>query len=241
MTSPYADLPRVDDVPRPARFLLHPLRGGAAALLRRRYGITTHHADRVPVSGPVILAANHTGLMDGPLLAVCTPRPVHALTKAEMFAGRGGVFLRASGQIELDRFHADPSAVKQCVRVLREGGAAGIFPEGTRGGGDLSGVFHRGAAYLALVTGAPVVPLTMLGTRAPGAASKALPPRRGPVDLWFGESWRVDAQPWPRTRSAVAEATDALHTHMTRALDWALSETGRSLPGPLPHGVKETA
>ena len=241
MTSPFAHLPRTDDVDHPARFLLHGLRGGTARLLRRRYGVTVHHDERVPRSGPVILAANHVGLMDGPILAIFAPRPVHALTKSEMFAGPGGLLMRASGQIELDRFHADPSAIMQSLRVLRAGGAAGIFPEGSRGPGDLSGAFHRGAGYLALATGAPVVPVMVLGTREPGADSHALPPRGGPVDLWFGATWQVDAQPWPRTKSSVADATAALRDHMTHALERALAETGQSLPGPLPLGVKETA
>ena len=72
-----------------------------------------------------------------PLLAIFAPRPVHALTKQEMFEGRLGRFLRASGQIPLDRFHADPGAIRSCLRVVRDGGAAGIFPEGTRGDGEL--------------------------------------------------------------------------------------------------------
>ena len=55
--------------------------------------------------GPVIFAANHVGVVDGPLLAIFAPRPVHALTKVEMFRGRLGRFLRASGQMPLDRFH----------------------------------------------------------------------------------------------------------------------------------------
>ena len=95
-------------------------------------------------------------------------------------------FLLAAGQIRLDRFHADPAGVKTCLRVLRDGLTVGIFPEGSRGSGTLER-FHRGAAYFALVTGAPVVPVTLFGTREPGAGSNALP-RRGavvrPESIW---------------------------------------------------------
>ena len=83
---------------------------------------------------------------------------MHALTKKEMFDGRLGRFLLTSGQVPLDRFHSDPGAVKTCLRVLRDGGAVGIFPEGSRGGGEFDR-FHRGAAYLGLVSGAPIVPV----------------------------------------------------------------------------------
>ena len=86
-------------------------------------------------------------MIDGPLMAIFAPRPVHALTKIEMFRGFLGRFLTAAGQIPLDRFHTDPRAVRLAVHVLREGGVVGIFPEGARGAGELD-LFHRGAAYL---------------------------------------------------------------------------------------------
>ena len=46
-----------------------------------------HGTERVPRTGPVIFASNHTGVIDGPLLAIFSPRPAHALTKVEMFKG----------------------------------------------------------------------------------------------------------------------------------------------------------
>ena len=78
----------------------------------------------------MILRPNHVGVIDGPLLAIFAPRPVHALTKMEMFKGFMGGFLLGAGQIPLDRFNPDPRAVKSCLRVLRDGRAVGIFPEG---------------------------------------------------------------------------------------------------------------
>lgn len=229
----HRQLPRTDDLRRPARFLLYPLQPLARRLVGRRYGVRVHGAERVPDRGPVILAANHIGAMDGPLLVICSPRHVHALTKQEMFAGAAGPFLHAAGQVRLDRFHPDPGAIKACVGVLRDGGAVGIFPEGTRGAGDLER-FKHGAAYLALVTGAPVVPVMLLGTRAPGQDKHAMPPRHGPIDVVFGPSWQVPALPWPRRKAQVAEAAAALQAHMRVALDDALALTGYSLPGPLP-------
>ena len=101
--------------------------------------------------------------------------------------------------------------------MLRDGGAVGIFPEGTRGAGDLER-FNHGAAYLALVSGAPVVPVIMFGTREPGASSSALPRRGGVVDLVYGEPWRVPAVPWPRTRAQRVEASASLREHMLATL-----------------------
>lgn len=226
--------PRSDRVPGAPRYLLHsPLRPFARWVIRRRYAVRLSHRSHVPGTGPVIFASNHVGVIDGPLLAIFAPRPVHALTKIEMFRGLLGRFLWSSGQIPLDRFHTDPRAVKTCVRALRDGRAIGIYPEGSRGPGDLER-FHRGAAYLALVSGAPVVPVIMLGSREPGGTSGSLPRRGATIDLVFGEVWRTDAVPWPRTREQVEKASLLLREHMLVQLDRARASTGRELPGPLP-------
>lgn len=225
-------------VAHPPTRLLTTLRPAARRIVRTKWPVTLHGAEGVPATGPVVLASNHVGIIDGPLLAIFAPRPVHALTKEEMFAGRLGGFLRASGQISLYRFGPDPAAMKACARVLRDGGVVGVFPEGTRGDGELHR-FHHGAAYLALVTGAPVVTVSMFGTRAPGAASGALPPKRGHVDIVFGSPWRADAVPWPRTREHVRATSALLREHMLTDLARAIERTGRSLPGPLPAGHRE--
>jgi 1-acyl-sn-glycerol-3-phosphate acyltransferase len=232
-SSPHADLPRSDRTRRPSRYLLHPLRPVARFVVQRRFAVRQHHLDRVPGRGPVIFACNHVGVADGPLLAIFAPRPVHALTKEEMFEGRLGPFLVAAGQINVDRFHTDPAAVKSCLRTLRDGAVVGIFPEGSRGAGDLRR-FHRGAAYLGLVTGAPIVPVTMLGTREPGVGSSSIPPRGATVDIVYGEPYSFDPVPWPRTKEQVEHSSLLLREHMLVQLDQARALTGRELPGPLP-------
>lgn len=214
------------------------LRPSARRLISAMWPVTLHGVEHVPTAGPVIFASNHIGLIDGPLLAIFGPRPAHALTKREMFAGMGGPVLRFAGQISLDRFAPDPLAIKTCLRVLADDGAVGVFPEGTRGNGELDSI-RGGATYLALVTGAPVVPVTMLGTRAPGAGNHALPPRGGTIDIVYGTPWQVPAQSWPRTREHVRGATALMREHMHNQLDVARALTGRDLPGPLPVGDSE--
>src|SRR6201999_2841893 len=125
-----------------------------------------------------------TGVVDGQLLVIFGPRPVHALTKEEMFHGPVGPLLKVTGQIELDRSATDLRAVRTCLQVLERGGAVGIFPEGNRGAGELTAI-RNGAAYLALVTGAPVVPLMMYGTRPRGGGKDAVPPRGARIDLVY--------------------------------------------------------
>ena len=84
------------------------------------------------------------GFIDGPLLAILAPRPVHALTKREMFTGALGPFLRQSGQIPLWRETVDPVAVRTACGSLRDGGCVGVFPEGTRGAGELTASTRAG-------------------------------------------------------------------------------------------------
>ena len=217
----------------PPTWLLHAGRPASRWLIRRRYDVREHGVGHVPPQGPVIVAANHTGVIDGPLLAIFGPRPVHALTKREMFDGHLGRFLHASGQIPLDRVTTDRGAVRACLHVLDHGGAVGIFPEGNRGAGDLTQV-RNGAAYLALVTGAPIVPLMMYGTRPAGGGKDALPEPGTVLDLVYGAPMRVDRRPWPRTKTLVAATSAALHERMLDELRAGLVSTGQSLPGPIP-------
>ena len=115
----------------------------------------------------------------------------------------------------------------------------GIFPEGSRGQGELE-LFKGGAAYLALVSGAPVVPVSLFGTREPGQDSHSRPAKGAPpVEVVFGEPWRIEAQAWPRTKQDVLEASASLRSHMLQALAEAKQLTGRTLPGPLPAGDSE--
>lgn len=225
-------------VRRPARWLLYGGRPAGRFVIRRRYDVRLHQEERVPRRGPVILAANHVGVADGPMVAIFSPRPAHALTKIEMFQGFMGWFLIRCGQIPLDRFHTDPRAVKTTLRALESGLAVGIFPEGARGAGELE-LFHRGAAYLALVTGAPIVPVSLFGTRVPGGHSSSVPPKGAVIDLVYGRPFTVDAEPWPRTRARVADVSRELRERMLEDLADAKKLLGRELPGPLPPGEHE--
>lgn len=226
------------DLPHPPTGLLRRGRPLAGWLIRRHWDVHLHHAERVPLTGPVVYASNHVGILDGPLLGILSPRLAHTLTKVEMFRGALGWVLDRSGQIAIDRDAVDPRAVKACLRVLREGNVVGVFPEGSRGDGELHR-FHHGAAYLALVTGASVVPVTMLGTREPGGSLNSVPPRGSVIHVWYGEPFRVDPRPWPRTPEQIRDTSALLRERMLTALELAKAETGLELPGPMPAGQQE--
>lgn len=234
----YAHLPRTDHAVHPPHRLLALLRPAGRAWLRRRYDVRSHGEHHVPRTGPVILASNHVGYLDGPLTAGFAPRVVHALTKKEMFEGHTGWFLRAVGQIPLSRYDVDPAAIKDCLKVLREDGVVGIYPEGTRGDGEFRHV-HTGVAYLALATGAPVVPLAVFGTREPGGHTDSIPPRGSRFDFVYGTPVYLEQQPWPRRQAEVRSATAFLRNKFVEHLVEAKATTGRELPGPLPETTEK--
>jgi len=231
------DLPRTQDAVHPWHRLLRIMRPAGRVWFNQRYDVRSHGEEFVQRRGAHIVASNHIGLIDGPLLAAFAPRSLHVLTKKEMFEGHTGVALRAFGQIPLSRFEVDPSAIKDCLRVLRDGGVVAIYPEGSRGSGELRQI-KSGLAYLAMVSGAPVVPLVMFGTREPGGGVDSVPGTGARLDLVYGAPVRLERQPWPRKQAEVRRATEALRNRLVDHLVVARRITGRELPGPVP-GIPE--
>lgn len=182
---------------------------------------------RVPASGPVILAVNHSHMIDGPMLMGTAPRPVHFLIKKEAFVGPLDPFLRGIGQLKVDRAGTDRAAVTDALAVLKGGGVLGIFPEGTRGSGDFAAL-RAGLAYFAVRGGAPVVPVAVLGsTDRDSRMVRQLPALRSKVDLVFGAPFEAGDGSGRRTRKALDEATVRIQEHLTGHLDHAKRLTGR--------------
>ncbi|MFD3947790.1 lysophospholipid acyltransferase family protein [Streptomyces sp. NPDC058579] len=182
---------------------------------------------RVPAAGPVILAINHAHNIDGPMVQGTAPRPVHFLVKKEAFVGPLGPFLERIGQVKVDRHGTDRNAIGNALAVLEHGGVLGIFPEGTRGEGDFAAL-RAGLAYFAVRSGAPIVPVAVLGsTDGRGRLVKALPPLRSRVDVVFGEAFEAGDGTGRRTRKALDEATVRIQERLTAHLKNARRLTGR--------------
>lgn len=145
-------------------------------------------ADRVPSAGPVILAINHLAVIDSFVVALMVPRRVTFLAKQEYFKGARGVLFRALGAVPVNRQHsrAALAALEVAGEILGRGEAFAIHPEGTR---SLDGRLHRGrtgVAQLALASGAPVVPVAVIGTDNAQPPGIRIPrPRR--IAIRFGE------------------------------------------------------
>lgn len=182
---------------------------------------------KVPATGPVILAVNHAHNVDGPMVMGVAPRPVHFLIKKEAFVGPLGPFLTGIGQLQVDRHSADRSAITRALGVLKQGGALGIFPEGTRGEGDFASL-RAGLAYFAVRSGAPIVPVAVLGSsERRGRLIKGMPPLRHRVDVVFGDPFEAGDEGGRRTRRALDEATERIQKQLTDHLENARRLTGR--------------
>jgi 1-acyl-sn-glycerol-3-phosphate acyltransferase len=133
-------------------------RGVVYVLARLLYRIEI--SGRVP-PGPCVVAANHESLLDPPLLALITRRPLHFLAKVELWRYRPGAWVMdALGGIPIRRDRRDLLSVGRAEELLRAGESVAIFPQGTVAGG----AWTRGAARLALTTGVPLVPVRIVGT-----------------------------------------------------------------------------
>ncbi|UYM05182.1 lysophospholipid acyltransferase family protein [Solicola gregarius] len=229
-TLEHAEPPRTGDLrPLPHRAQAV-VRKPGRAVITRRWDVHVHHEHRVPRTGRALLACNHIGWLDGPLMVGVAPRTIHALVKHEMFVGQIGLLLRSIGQIPVERGTIDVRAIRLAVRALRDDRVVAMWPEGTRGNGELRKL-KRGLAYLALVTGAPVVPVALLGTRAYGESVSDLPPRGRRIDVVYGEPIAVEAVAWPRRRESVEGLTRSLQRELIANLEHALEVSGQRLPG----------
>lgn len=165
-------------------------RGTIAGLCRP----TVEGLDNVPVDGPFIVAPNHLSFFDSVIVQALTPRPVSFFAKAEYFTGKGvrGKLMKSffesvrSIPVERGEQAASVQALKTLLDILAKGEGVGIYPEGTR---SRDGILYRGrtgVGWLALATGAPVVPVGLIGTeKLQPAGSKGFRPTH--FTLRFGE------------------------------------------------------
>lgn len=122
--------------------------------------------ENLPAEGGAILCANHFSAHDPLYVASCIPlaRPVHFLAKKELFEHQPlKAFVTWLGAIPVDRGHADLSAIRAAMKVVRDGEVLGIFPQGTRSPDNSPTPMLNGASMIALRGGVPVIPVYVDG------------------------------------------------------------------------------
>lgn len=190
----------------PARAVLEPL--ARTVLWARVVGGRRH----IPARGPLVVVANHRSFLDPFLLCGLFPRPIAHLAKAELFGHPVVAWLLVrAGAFPVRRGGADPDARATALALLRGGGIVVVFPEGTRTRPGPLGSPHSGAAWLALETGAPLLPVAVHGTEdvrrgwrvrprpvrvLPGRLVHARPGET--PDALMGRAWREVEQGWDR-------------------------------------------
>lgn len=205
----------------------------AHALVRSLYAAEAHGRERVPAAGPAILAANHTGYLDGAVVFGLAPRPAHFLVLESTFDLRVGPLLHVTGQIPLQQGNGDRRALTSALGVLDRGGAVGIFPEGGRGRGDLEKA-EKGVAWLALQGQAPVVPVACLGTRATGDLATSWPRLRSRLVVDFGDPISVTREDGIPGRVRLERAAELIRRTMADHVASASARHRIALPTDVP-------
>lgn len=166
----------------------------AQPVLRTMFRPWVRGRENVPAAGGAIIASNHLAVIDSFVLPLFLPRKIRFIGKAEYFTGRGikgrmkAGFFKGVGTIPVDRGggKAGEAALRTGLQVLDEGGLFGIYPEGTR---SPDGRLYRGktgVARLAIESGAPVVPVAMIGTDVAQPIGTVMPkPKR--IGIVIGE------------------------------------------------------
>ena len=181
----------------------------------------------VPKSGAAIIVVNHVGFIDGPVVHGVIPRLSFFLIRADMFKGPLKPLLTWAAQIPVEG--DGRSALAKGLAVLKRGDIVGVFPEGTRGGGAAEQV-HGGAAWLAVQSGAPIIPTALLGTRLPGESVNLWPKPRRRLLVTFGEPVLLDLPAELKGRARQAAASEQVAAALRAQLNATLETTNLVLP-----------
>jgi 1-acyl-sn-glycerol-3-phosphate acyltransferase len=183
--------------------------------VRAVYRVEVVGAEHIPAIGPAVVVGNHESVLDPVVLGAAVEREVCFLGKSELWRFRPlGWALDGIGAIPIERGRGDLEALSRARRALEQGRLVSIFPQGAVRGDRR---WRRGAARLALATGAPVIPVRFVGTARALSRGRIGFPR---VRLVFGVPIQVAAT--PDDPDAATELTERLRLAV-ESLTWAES------------------
>lgn len=210
-------------------------------LARLIYRTRIEGRKNIPRSGPVILASNHLSFIDSFVIPIFAPRPVYFLAKSTYFEGRGlrgwlsRTFFTSIGATPVQRGagQAALDALDQQKRILESGRAIALYPEGTR---SLDGRLYKGrtgVAFLALETGAVVVPVGLIGTNEAMPVGSRFPRMKPRVTVRYGEPLDLShhgGNSGRARRHATDEIMAAIHALSGQELAGVYNETPAQSP-----------
>jgi 1-acyl-sn-glycerol-3-phosphate acyltransferase len=162
------------------------------ALYKCYFRWRVYNPERVPETGPVILAANHTSFIDPPLVGAGLPRDINYLARESLFRFPGiGALLRSWNSVPVDREGGGAAGLRRILDRLLDGGAIILFPEGTRSRDGNLQPARSGIGLTVIKSNAVVVPVRVFGTYdAYGRHMRFPRPRR--VAVKYGEPMRFE-------------------------------------------------
>jgi 1-acyl-sn-glycerol-3-phosphate acyltransferase len=164
-----------------------PTLGSAVRLIAplRVYG-----AERVPMTGGLVVAANHFSWIDPPALGAASPRTLYYMAKVEAHRIPGlGQLMRSFGAFAVRRGESDRDAVRTMREIVRDGHALGMFVEGTRQKSGVPGSAQPGAAMVAINESVPLIPVALHGSQSWRLGNFA------PVSFAWGEPMTFEGLP----------------------------------------------
>lgn len=197
------------------------------AVMRGYFRLETRGAAHVPLSGPALLVSNHASVLDPPAVGSATGRQLCFMAKAELFRVPVlGPLIRALGARPVRRETASTQALKEALGLLREGRALLMFPEGTRGADGAVRNAKPGAGMLAVMSGAPVVPVYISGTGRALPRGRAFP-RPAKIRIAFGPPLVFKPQTDREAKERYREAADEMMRAIERLRDQVEEGAGR--------------
>jgi 1-acyl-sn-glycerol-3-phosphate acyltransferase len=187
--------------------------------VERGFQMRIYGRERMPATGPAVLASNHIAGVDVVLVGAASPRNLQYMAKQELFTYNQALtgFLRRAGVFTVRRGESDTDALRQARTILRAGKVVGIFAEGTRQPTEEIGKVMPGAALIALSEGVPIVPCVIQGSIF------IKDDLFHPVTVVFGEPMHFGKREGREGRMQVRQATADLQAELERLQRFAQS------------------
>jgi 1-acyl-sn-glycerol-3-phosphate acyltransferase len=188
----------------------------ARLIIRLMFGliarIHVHGMEHIPRSGAYIASSNHVGRLDAPLVYLLLDRKDVVMMVAEKYQ-RYAIyrwFVRRLDAIWVDRFNADLGALRAALNRLKQGAVLVVAPEGTRSKDGKLHLGRAGAGYLAARSGAPVVPVGVVGTYDRQVVARLRRLRRLDIDIYIGKPFTLPAIKGRDREAILQEYTDEI-------------------------------
>lgn len=206
----------------PDKIAYHTVRTIVTVFCRVWCRMSIEGRENLPASGPFILAPTHRSIIDTPVASGVYRRRMRFMGADKWWSNRYfGKLLTALGGFPVSRGSADREALRRCISVIEGGEPLVLFPEGERKSGLVVQPLFEGAAYVAMKTGVPIIPVGIGGSeRAMPKGTKFIYPRK--LYVIVGAPLTIAPTDSPKEqRAAARQLTTTLHTELQRLFDAA--------------------